>query len=80
MFICLVAILTMAVARVIHGRVRRNHLLTLVTYAFVRLIFTRQAVMAIDILVSPSAASTQVVPNGGKGRKRKIKQHKKQEQ
>jgi len=67
----------MAVAMVIHGRVRCNHLLTRVTYAFARPIFTRQAVMAIDILVSPSAASTQVVPNGGKGN---IKRHKKQEQ
>ena len=30
--------------------------------------------MAIDVLASPSAASTQVVPNGGKGR---VKRHKK---
>ena len=48
------------------GRVLLTRQLMLIVWTLVFLIWIRQVVIAV-ILVSPSAASTQVVPNGEKG-------------
>ena len=50
------------------GRVQIAHLRVLITYSRTLRTSIRQATAIVGML-SPSAASTQVVPNGGKGRR-----------
>lgn len=67
--------LTAAVAAASVGHVRLARLPTPTTWASILRTSARQTITtAIVTTVSPSAASTQVVPNGGKGR---IKRYKK---
>ena len=51
------------------GRVQIAHLRVLITYSRTLRTSIRQATAIVGML-SPSAASTQVVPNGGKGKRR----------
>ena len=48
------------------GRVRYSHLLVSIASIHIRTTSTHQAITTVVTAVSPSAASTQVVPNGGK--------------
>ncbi len=59
----------MSAMRAAHGRILLSRLSVPTIFALLLPNSLRRAITAIVGLVSPSAASTQVVPNGGKGRR-----------